>query len=313
MNQKLTIKNHFVTDGIVTNGESTGSPEGQTGASKDYNNDIALMSSILEGTYEPEKDSITPPDSTEKAVDSPLIPEVGGGSTEATPNTATPTSGKEGLESKPKEGDSELLAKFNALTEKFNALNEQLITLTSKKEVVDQPKETPIIEDFQEVDFLGEEDPYDVIRDKSSINKLLNNLAKTNHEKVAKAINSVQEKIVPAIISQLKAVQEVSTLSDKFYSENADLVPHKAEVAKTFEAFTRVNPQSSLQDLLEMAEVTVRKKLGLQKVVTTSTSTPDFKPPTPPSRPSSQKPSTSSPTPSKIDVEIAEMTKALES
>lgn len=83
---------------------------------------------------------------------------------------------------------------------------------------------------------------------------------------------------LPSVMSHLlHQTSHLKALSDKFYTENKDLVNHKEEVSKTIEHLEALHPGKPLSELMTMAPVEVRKRLTLISNVKTVSNTIDRK------------------------------------
>ena len=170
-----------IVNGKVTNGEvdsptadpatqdpSIPAPEPST--SKD---DFNVMLDALNG--DGLDDSIKP---EEKALDS--HPQLGGDKGQLTsPSTGLPSNNSTDVESK-----------LADITEKYTKLLEEITALKTQK-----APETPVVEEppvqasYSEIDYVGDIDPYDVSRDKESLNKLLNTVAKNSYDSTMKMVS----------------------------------------------------------------------------------------------------------------------------
>ena len=133
-----------------------------------------------------------------------------------------------------------------------------------KKEPEPEPKIEPL--KFDEFDFVGDTDPYEVMTNKESLNKLLNTL-------YAKGVNDAKDltsegvlRSIPDIVkNNIQVVSELKKTSDAFYSDNKDLAPFKRVVATVFEEVASANPDKGYGEVLKDVGVEVRKRLNLYK------------------------------------------------
>ena len=67
---------------------------------------------------------------------------------------------------------------------------------------------------------------------------------------------------IPVVINQvLKMSSSLHNLSEQFYNDNKDLLPHKALVAHVLEQIEIANPGKSLETLMPLVASTTRQQL----------------------------------------------------
>jgi hypothetical protein len=152
----------------------------------------------------------------------------------------------------------------------IKALEERLAKLEeATKNLKEEPKEEEPKEKelkFDPQDFIGDADVEEIVRDKESLNKLLNNVYT---KAVGDARNMLGEKVlrsIPDIVkTNINIMTKLKEASEKFYDDNKDLKPFKKVVASVFEELTSKNPDKTYEDLLTEVGNEARKRLDLQK------------------------------------------------
>lgn len=156
-------------------------------------------------------------------------------------------------------------------------------------------------------DFLGDLDLDDLISDKDSFNKLLNNV----YQQGIKGAGVVREAIlrdIPSIVrSNVTIISEMQKATNDFYSDNPDLAPFKKVVAAVFEETQTKNPSKKFTELLDEVGKEARRRLDLHKRTDTKTN----KGPRLPTKKGGPKDSTEKPDTSPLQSEISEMNKGL--
>jgi len=167
------------------------------------------------------------------------------------------------------EGDED-----NARFERLKSENEILRTELNKmyeKNVADaknkeDEKEPDISKVPDEIDFLGEDtDIDDLMRDPSSVNKILNKVYQMGSD-AAKKFQETTLRNIPEIVKSNIVIQ--ATLKDqvnKFYGDNEDLKPFKKVVAAVYEEVASENPDWKITEIFNEVEKEARKRLELHK------------------------------------------------
>ncbi len=150
-------------------------------------------------------------------------------------------------------------------------LRKRIDTLSASKpepepepEPVPEPEPEPIALD--EVDFIGEADMDDLIRDPKEFNTLLNKI-------YIQGVNTSRDHITEGVLRNIPEIvkNNVSTVialrkeSEDFYDTNKDLVPFKAVVATVFEETWAKDPDKKYTEVMEGVADEVRKRLELHK------------------------------------------------
>lgn len=168
--------------------------------------------------------------------------------------------------------------------EELRSLRAELEEIKGKKKppATSPPATTPPLE---EIDFIGDDDPDNITRDKAALNKLLNKVFSKGVETgVSRAEEGVLRK-VPDLVKKTTAL--ASTLrkaTDEFYSKNKDLLKFKKVCGTVFEELVSDNPDWTYEKALEETGKEVRKRLEL-KPSKTSVTNKDRDKPTFPRRP----------------------------
>jgi hypothetical protein len=209
--------------------------------------------------------------------------------------------------------DDKLADDKEALDEKDKVildLRTKLEEAEKKKEEVkkEEPKETSLT--FEPQDFIGDQDPEDIVRDKDSFNKLLNNIYTKG---ITDARKLISEHVLLSIPDIVKAnVEIVTTLretSEKFYADNEDLKPFKRVVAAVFEDLASKNPDKKYTEIMDEVGNEARKRLNLQKAATKKKDDPP--PPKLPSKSGGAREKSEKPDLSPMENEISLMTDTL--
>jgi|SRR3972149_1460525 len=127
----------------------------------------------------------------------------------------------------------------------------------AKIKVEEPKKEEPKVE---ELDFVGDLDPDEIVRDPKEFNKLLNKV----YQSGMIAIRGNLDKDLPnAVRSQMELINSLRETSEKFYTENEDLKPFKKVVATVFEELTAIDPNKTYDEVIKGVGPEVRKRLEL--------------------------------------------------
>lgn len=123
------------------------------------------------------------------------------------------------------------------------------------------PATSPPLED---IDFIGDEDPDDIVRDKSALNKLLNAVHKRGVETgVQRSQEGVLRKIPDLVKRNVELSVSLKKASENFYKNNKDLVPFKKVCATVFEELVSEHPDWTYEKSLEETGKEARKRLEL--------------------------------------------------
>ncbi len=182
----------------------------------------------------------------------------------------------------------------------------------AKVETKVEPKEEPKPTTLEEQDFIGELDPEEIIRDKNSLNKLLNSVYMKG---VADAEKVTSEKIllhIPDIVKyNIGIMNDLKETSENFYKENPDLKPFSKVVAAVFEELMSNNPGKNYKDLVKEVGDETRKRLDLHKKAVVEEKKPEDKTPKLPTKKGSITVTDKKPNTSPLQNEISEMNKTL--
>ena len=267
--------------------------------------ELALMNKSLEVGLDPGEGDIVSdlgeaegevPEEDEEVIEGdPTIeePELEGDSGETDENEETP-------DPKP-----EVPTEPSALDKALSRI-EELERKLAPKEPDPPPAESPLT--FEEQDFLGEEDAYEMVQDPKRFNKLLNQIYQRAVTDTRKVLGEGVLRSIPDIVkTNLTIMTSLQRASDKFYDENKDLVPFKKVVSTVFEEMSSTNPDKKYDVILKDVGVEARRRLDLHK----SATQPDPKAPRLP-RPKGRSGSSSDkPKTDPLLNEIEEMNKAL--
>lgn len=167
----------------------------------------------------------------------------------------------------------------------------------------------PTTEVPKEVDFLGDEDPEDLIRDPKKFNALLNKIRSSAIEDGKKlGVESVLRSIPDIVKTNIVAVGELTKARDKFYEDNEDLRPFNKVVAAVFEEVAAKNPDKKFDELFKEVASESRKRLELHKKIVNKDRTNH---PNLPHKKPTKRQSQTGPNLSGIEKEISEMDEAL--
>jgi hypothetical protein len=111
----------------------------------------------------------------------------------------------------------------------------------------------------QVLGFLPDEETFDaVLKDHNAFNALLTSVARTAVEQSLRLMPSVASQIVNQQVSMTTAVRD-------FYTDNADLEPHKQYVGFVSNEVTSAHPDWNLTQVLQETEKVVRERLRLAR------------------------------------------------
>ncbi len=152
-------------------------------------------------------------------------------------------------------------------------LRRQIEELSAKGKVDDPPKTDPTPDPpkdeplkLEEHDFVGDLDLDDLTRDKSTFNKLLNNVYSKGVLDSKSVIGEAVLRAIPDIVkTNISIMTSLKEASDNFYKENEDLAPFKKVVAMVFEEVAAKNPDKQYSEILGQVGDEARKRLNLQK------------------------------------------------
>lgn len=197
---------------------------------------------------------------------------------------------------------------LESLTEENRKLREKLserLSAVDTKEP-EKPAEVPTTP----VDFIGDEDVDDLVRDKESFNKLLNQVYSKGISDTRTTLTEGVLRTIPDIVkTNVKVMTDLREASDKFYDTNKDLAPFKRVVSAVFEEVASSNPDKNYTELLDDVAKETRNRLELHHQAVSNTRDED-KPPTLPHK-RTQRRAETKPNVSRLESEIAEMDKAL--
>jgi hypothetical protein len=118
---------------------------------------------------------------------------------------------------------------------------------------------------FQEQDFIGDLDPEDIIRDKKTLNLVLNSIYQKAVTDAKNIIGEGTLRAIPDIVkNNIDLYTTLKKASDSFYDTHKDLAPFKRVVAAVFEEMASQNPDKTTEQLMELVAPESRKRLGLQ-------------------------------------------------
>lgn len=148
-------------------------------------------------------------------------------------------------------------------TPKKDDSDEDLVIPTTESPATRPPLE------LQDHDFIGDTDINDVLDDKDSFNKLLNEVYKKGINDARDLVGENILKSVPSIVGNTIDVNtRMMKMNEEFYTSNPDLKPFKKAVASVFEEIASENPGKSYKEWLSMTGEETRKRLELHKDTT---------------------------------------------
>lgn len=149
---------------------------------------------------------------------------------------------------------------LDAITE-LAKVKTELAELKAKQTAEPLKEETPKeFEHTPAADILGDQDPYDLVRDPSKFNAFLGQFEKKIVEATYKTIMGQLPQVVQV---QAKQQQTYDTMVSKFYSDNEDLVPLKPYVAQVATMVASEMPAAKAEDVLNETAIRIRKYLKL--------------------------------------------------
>lgn len=135
-----------------------------------------------------------------------------------------------------------------------------------EKEKVEEEPTSPEPLKLETQDFIGDVEIEDVLGDKDSFNTILNAVYSKG---VTDARTILEEQVlrdIPNIVrTNVSLMTEMKDSSDKFYTENPDLVPFKKVVATVFEEVASDHPDKDYKELLNEVGKEARHRLDLHK------------------------------------------------
>ena len=117
-------------------------------------------------------------------------------------------------------------------------------------------------------DFLKDVDVDEVVQDKESFNKLLNNIYKQALKDARLDIKRNSETVLTTVpdrvVQSIEVKESLRKMSETFYERNKDLKPFSKVVGVVFEELAQQNPEKKYNEVLEMVGVETRKRLELK-------------------------------------------------
>jgi hypothetical protein len=158
--------------------------------------------------------------------------------------------------------------------------------LRKKMEELSKPKEAavpppPATEPpISDQDFLKDVDVDDLVSDRDSLNKLLNNVYKQALKDANTAIKRTSETVLTTVpdrvIQGMELKESLRKLSEQFYDQNKDLKPFSKVVGVVFDELIQQSPKATYNEVLGKLGEETRKRLELKKPE--ATTEPDPKP-----------------------------------
>lgn len=263
---------------------------------------MAEMEQSFEGefdTSQEDNDNKTDPPSTDPPMDQGTSPPATDPPEEEDETKTEPPATEE-----PEEDElADIKAEMAALREELKQARE------GSPKTEPPPTEAPI----EEEDFLGDSDPDDVTSDPKEFNKLLNKVymkgVQTGQERV-KTLGTITDESVSTLIrSNVTEIAAIQKASEDFYTDNKDLIPHRAKVSEVYKDLASANPDKDHIELLELTGPAVRKKYDIKP---TKSDDKDDPPPRLPSKKRQQRQSQKQKQSDPVLNELDEMDKALE-
>ena len=229
------------------------------------------------------------------------------------PSTDTPVTDAPGTDAPSTDAPSTDSPTTDAPDEKDQIIEELRAKLAEKenKPTTEAPTtEAPLPIDEQ--DFLGDQDLDDVISDKSSFNKLLNQVYSKGLNDARKVLGENVLRSIPDIVkTNVVMISNLQKANEEFYAQNEDLKPFKKVVATVFEELSSEHPEKRFDEVLKDVAPEVRKRLELHKKAATPPSNkPNPTPRLPRKKGKSGRPS-NQPNPNPLQAELEEMNKTL--
>lgn len=148
--------------------------------------------------------------------------------------------------------------------EEIERLREKVEELSGKKKppVTSPPATQPPLE---EVDFIGDDDPEELTRDKGALNKLLNKVfSKGVDTGVRRSEEGVLRKIPDLVKKTTALAASLEKATEEFYDKNKDLEKFKKVCGTVFEELVSEHSDWTYQKALEETGKEVRKRLELE-------------------------------------------------
>lgn len=255
--------------------ETFGVPENETESDSDSTNntdsDDTSSEESAEQTSEPnESDDSDKPDDS----DTPDEPDEPDSSDESSESDEPPESDESSDElepdSEPTDDKDRIIENLRARIAELEAAKPVPTKSTeSDSSESTKPESSPEKPDTQ--DFVGDLDVEDLITDKESFNKFLNNFRLKIIEDSRKVLGEEVLRSIPDIVkTNIVTVTNLQKASEQFYAENEDLKPFKKVVASVFEELASENPDKPYNEIMKEVAPEVRKRLELHRKATNS-------------------------------------------
>lgn len=256
---------------------------------------------------EPEKKEPEKNEEVEEKVTEQKEEEKDDGGEKTEENADTDTGRKEEPEVDEKD---KTIAELRAQIDKLSGGKEEPKKEEEKKEEPEKKaefKEEPLKLDSH--DFIGDDDPDDIVRDKESFNKLLNSVYAKGVSDAKKIATEGVLLSIPEIVRHNITLQNtLREVSEKFYKDNSDLTGFKKVVAAVFEEVAAENPGKKYTEIMDLVAPEARKRLGLAKAAKKEEKE---KAPRLPEKKGGSRQSPSKPDTSSLQSEIEEMNKTI--
>ena len=297
------------------------------GDRKEVADDVQLMNDVLSGEEVEDKSDDIEDDDTKSDdkddKDSEASDESSEEDEESIDDESDDDEGPEGSESdddKSDDSDSSKAEDHNPIMDVIAELKAEIVSLKAKLEGT-KPDDTDDATESDDdsspddrahlIDYFGDIDVEDIIEDKDSFNKFLNNAFTSFTSTMKNVIGEHVLKSIPEIVrTNIAAVSTLKAASEQFYSENEDLKGFKKVVASVYEEIASDNPDKNYKEVMTLVAPEARKRLGLQKQVKEKTK--GKKSPRLPSKKSNSGNHTEKPNTNPLLKEIEDMNKILE-
>jgi len=199
---------------------------------------------------------------------------------------------------------------IHELKSKLDDLEKRLSpkTDTTEPEPKSEP-ESPLQLDKQ--DFISGLDLNELAENPEKFNEVLNNVYQKAISDARKVLGEETLRAIPDIVkSNIVTMTNLQKASEEFYNENEDLRPFKKVVASVFEELSSENPDKHYGEILKDVGPEVRRRLDLHKKATQPKKDTI---PRLPRKKGSPKKTSSKPSLTGLELELAEMNKVLRS
>jgi len=165
---------------------------------------------------------------------------------------------KSGIENDPELNLAAMRDWMNEQAEEALKQGQQVPAAVKPEETPKPPEVKPVVDASVTQITLSEEDYNSALQDKSSFNKVMNDVASVAQQQTV-------QKLIPAINQLVTQQISLNNTVNDFYADNPDLKPFKQMVSLVAQSIQSKNPDRGFVEILKETETVLRDKMKLKK------------------------------------------------